>query len=279
MIIKYKSFENLLKDAPNWKSQHFIDIENHYKENEIKQAKKIFSNHSLIAIDPTDKSRNVAAVLSKEKYSKFIYFARKLLENPELAYFIQKDVVMTKTGKEKIISGMQKNNQKMVIVLFKKPKVIDDILYPQLRKFMEHLVHVLNVNDFKVERSFEFANPITEEAGVAIELLSDAVPGIKVIYGPSVFNPKAHQDIFIKKHKNFWFENERFRAEISREFTSAYDLLKKILSQKEAQLRNYGVPSYIAPVISKKFDVVSLEKISKIKTIDFWKNLSPSMIK
>lgn len=277
LIVKYGTFENVLQEAMKWQFQQIIDIENHHLPQNAKHLKKVFAEQPLIFIDPTDKSRNVAAVLSKGKLSRLIFFARKFLQKPEEKYFVAKSFAITKGKINKTVSEIKAKKANILVVAFKKPEVIDDILYPQLRKFKMHVMHELNRHDFKVERAFEFADDAQKIAGIGLELLNDEVPKIKIIFGPSIFNPKQHQDNFIAKHKRFWFEDDRFRAEIERKDVSAESFIKSTLKKKEKQLKAEGIPGYVASSISRKFYIFGINSLQKIKAPDFWESLKPSV--
>ncbi|MEM5815670.1 MAG: CCA tRNA nucleotidyltransferase, partial [Candidatus Aenigmatarchaeota archaeon] len=87
LIIKYKSFLNLLKECQKWKLGEIIDLENYYKKEDYLVLRKIFFKQPLIVIDPTDKNRNVAAALTLENFFKFKKIAKEFLLNPSKETF------------------------------------------------------------------------------------------------------------------------------------------------------------------------------------------------
>ncbi|MEM4209222.1 MAG: CCA tRNA nucleotidyltransferase, partial [Candidatus Anstonellaceae archaeon] len=73
LILYYGSFLEVLKAASKWKKFTVIDIKNYYSQEE---AIKIFQPANFIVVDPVDKNRNVAAVVSRTSFSRFVLAAR-----------------------------------------------------------------------------------------------------------------------------------------------------------------------------------------------------------
>lgn len=273
LIINHNTFENVLKEAQNWRYQKIVDMKKAYSTKDYKKLKRNFKDQSFIFIDPTDKNRNVAAVLSREKYATFILNARKFLEKPSSNYFFPKEI---KINKKKILDYLMKKKSKTIVIEFIKPEIIDDILYPQLRRLEKRIVKILKDNDFRVTDSLIYSNG---KCGVAIELMYTELPAYKKISGPSVFNPPKHQDIFIKKYKKVWFEGDRFFAEVKRKYYKSEDFLKDYLRGSEKKLIEKGIPNHFAKIISKKFRIIKENEIRKIKEEEFWKGLEKVKIK
>jgi tRNA nucleotidyltransferase (CCA-adding enzyme) len=267
LVINYNTFENVLKQARNWRYQDIVDMEKAYTTRDYKRLKRNFKDQPFIFIDPTDKNRNVAAVLSREKYATFILDARKFLEKPSFNYFFPKE---RKINKKKILGYLKKKKSKIIVIEFKKPEIIDDILYPQLRRFRRMIVKILKENDFRVTDSWIYSN---RKCGIALELIYTELPTYKKISGPSVFNPPEHQDMFIKKYKKVWFEGDRFFAEVKRKYYKSEDFLRDHLKCSEKKLIEKGIPNHLAKVISKKFRIIKENEIKKIKEEEFWKGL------
>mgnify|MGYP001611005565 FL=1 len=81
LIIHYKGFMNLIKNASKWKLKTIIGNEADVKTlNESKLG-------SLIFLDPVQNSRNAAAALSKEKYEEFINICKTFVKNPSDIFF------------------------------------------------------------------------------------------------------------------------------------------------------------------------------------------------
>lgn len=117
LIIYYKSFDNLIKNAAKWKEKQVIDPSNYYKnKEEIFRELNASKRYSpLILIDPVQKDRNAAAALSKERFDLFISLAKKYLKNPSETFFIEKEVAIKKLKGYTIIKVKPMRGKKDII--------------------------------------------------------------------------------------------------------------------------------------------------------------------
>jgi tRNA nucleotidyltransferase (CCA-adding enzyme) len=265
LIIKYKTFENLLKASLNWKIQEIIDLENYYKKTEYQNLKKIFKGQPLIVIDPTDKERNVAAALSIKNFFKFKKIAKDFLENPcEKTFYGTKNYL---TDFEFTNLRIKRGTQ-ILMIKFVPPKVVPDILWPQLRKFAERLEGILE------ERKYEFKvygkDVYTDENELAIVLIEMEVyslPNIQKIVGPYVFDEK-NSKAFLDAHKDAligpYVEDDRWVVEVERKFKKAKEKISDSLKKPVEILRAKGIPNYIAEALSKGFEILEAEQIEKL---------------
>ncbi|MFH1432458.1 MAG: CCA tRNA nucleotidyltransferase [archaeon] len=273
LVIYYGSFENIISQAQNWKHQQVIDIEGMYTEAEHKKARNMFKDQPLIVIDPTDKNRNVAAVLSVEKLARFIVHARRFREKPDRKYFFP---VKRKIDAKKIAESYHEKGFNIYAVVFEKPDVIEDVLYPQLRKLRSNLVNYLKRHDFVVADSWVFAN---DECGIGLNVINTTVPKYKIIEGPSVFNPPKHQESFISTHKKVWLRDERYATEVKRDFNVIDDSIRAFFVGPVDALLDRGVPMNFAKIIAADFKVLSGKKIIRIKAEEFWDGVLKENIK
>jgi tRNA nucleotidyltransferase (CCA-adding enzyme) len=265
LIINYKTFVNLLKAATKWKIQEIIDLEKFYKKEEYNLVKKIFKNQALIVIDPTDKTRNVAAALSSENFFKFKKACEEFLKNPCEETFFEKVNYMTDFE----FSRMKlKRGTEVLLIKFKPPKVSSDILWPQLRKFAERIESILE------EKKYEFKvygkSVYTDEKDLAlvlIELEVYSLPYIQKIVGPYVFDEK-NSKAFLETHKTCligpYVEDDRWVAEVERRFKTAKEKILDSLSKPIDILKAKGIPNYIAEALAKGFEVIDGLEIEKL---------------
>jgi len=265
LIINYKTFLNLLKAATKWKAQEIIDLEKFYKKEEYALLKKIFKNQALIVLDPTDKTRNVAAALSSENFFKFKKVCEEFLKNPCEETFFGKINYMTDFE----FSRMKlKRGTEVLLIKFKPPKVSSDILWPQLRKFAERIESILE------ERKYEFKvygkAVYTDEKDLALVLLELEVyslPYIQKIIGPYVFDEK-NSKAFLEAHKNPlvgpYVEDDRWVVEVERRFKTAKEKILDSLSKPIDILKAKGIPNYIAEALAKGFEVIDGLEIEKL---------------
>jgi tRNA nucleotidyltransferase (CCA-adding enzyme) len=259
LIINYGRFLDVLKAVANWKPEEIIDIENYYQDKEYWKLRKQFKDQILILIDPTDKNRNTAAALTSENFFKFKKSASQFLEKPSEELFFKKKIKLI-TENELIQLQMQRRTE-LIFIKFVPPKVIQDILWPQLRRFAERLQSILEEKkyEFKVLRKDVY----TDEKDLALVLLEMEISKLPIIQkniGPKVFDLDDSKR-FIDKYKNAllgpYVENDFWVAETRRKFLAARDKLHDSLKETVDTLKAKGIPNYIAEEIAKGFEVFS----------------------
>ena len=267
LIIKCGTFLNLLKYAQGWGYQELMDMENGYKKSEHKAIKRKFENQPLIFIDPTDRNRNVAAVLSSEKLARFIYFAGKFLEDPSINYFfpLEKSV-----DTKRILRSAKDRGTYHLAVRFQRPDLIEDILYPQLRRFRRRMSDCLKAEGFVILSSWEFAD---NDCGIALELLSPTVPRFRKMVGPKIFDPKTNRDNFVRKYENIWFECDRMVSEVRRKHFDVISMLTAFFDGSAKDLSDKGIPKNIADSMKKNISLIEGKDLLSIESEEFWKGL------
>jgi tRNA nucleotidyltransferase (CCA-adding enzyme) len=173
LIIKYGNFINVLKNAVTWRPGEIIDIESFYERRDYPKLRKKFKNQVLILIDPIDKERNAAAAISATSFYKLKKLASMFLSKPSKYLFFPKKVKPI-TERELIIKQMKRRTE-LILVSFKPPKVVPDILWPQLRRFAERLEGILKEYEFEVLRKDVYTN----EKDLAVVLLEMQVSKLK----------------------------------------------------------------------------------------------------
>ncbi|MBI2084274.1 MAG: CCA tRNA nucleotidyltransferase [Candidatus Aenigmarchaeota archaeon] len=267
LVIKYGGFSNVIKATSAWQPGTIIDLENSYKKEDYQQLIRSFKGNPLILIDPTDKNRNTASALSVENFLKFKKLAKSFIAKPNANYFFEsKTKPLTGRELERILAGRK---TELIVVKFKPPKVVPDILWPQLRRFTERLSNILEETkyEFKVLRS----DCYTDEKDVAIALLEmeiSKLPPIQKRIGPSVFDIKDASRFLEKYNQPLagpFVEDDKWVVEIRRRFVTAHEKVSDSLKNKEDILKAKGVPNYIAAQLAKRFEIVSDgEKLVKL---------------
>jgi len=236
LIIEYGSFLNLVKNASKWRAGHEINFNG--------DAKK-FKN-PLIVIDPVDRNRNVGAALSAESFYRFVKACKDFIENPSKDFFFKKEV-KPYTVKE-LSKEFKRRGTRWYLISFEKPDVLDDILYPQLRRGIRAIDKMLEQNGFKVLRSDFYCN---KECVLAFEMETWQVPKIMKNIGPDIYSKHAEQFLKHYKESKVFIEGENWVVETEREFTIVLHFLKDLLKKSEKELLEKGIPSKIAPLMKK----------------------------
>lgn len=259
LVIAYRSFLNVLRAAMKWRAGEVVDMEKFYGKEDYQRLVDMFRGHPLVLIDPTDRTRNAAAALSAFNFFKLKKYAQVFLDKPSLELVTGRDVQpMTE---QELVEVQMKRRTELVVVKFIPPKVVPDVLWPQLRRFVDRLQSILEETkyEFKVLSKDVFTDN-TFIATVILEMEVSKLPMVQKRVGPLIFDLKDAEN-FLGKYKdaaigvypedNFWV------AEVNREFLTARDKIVDSLSKPLDVLKAKGIPNHIAERIANGFEVFS----------------------
>ncbi|RLJ02821.1 MAG: CCA tRNA nucleotidyltransferase [Candidatus Aenigmatarchaeota archaeon] len=256
LIIKYIKFRNLVEDAADWWPGKVIDIEGFYRSEKYLREKK-FPGDALIVVDPVDRNRNVASVLSSENFIWFVKKCQEFVEEPnEDIFFGKPRYEMTLRG---IAEKLRERGTEFLMIYFAAPEEVHrDILWPQMRKLLKRIEDVLKDGGFRPLRSDIWSDETN--CILIFEMEVDELPAVKEVLGPSIFDRKNSEG-FLKKYrgKKIFLQENRWVAETEREFRRAIELIRDFLSGDEDELRGRGVPKDLARVISE--DVAVADRV------------------
>lgn len=177
LIIKYGTMLKVLEAFKSTKGPMKISL------NEGDPMK--FEN-PIVIIDPTDITRNAAAAISQENFSKMKISSRRFLQEPEEKYF--------DADRQYFPEKFEKRGTATRIFFLERPDLIDDILYSQAARFRNILVQILEEEGFYPLSS---EVELSEKIEVFVECKVDRLPGTRVHVGPPVDAPNAMD--FIRK--------------------------------------------------------------------------------
>ena len=218
LIVQHGSLFELMKAASQWHAP-IIDTERHLSED---AAKRKFPQAPLVVVDPTDSGRNVAAVVAHTSLSRFIFECRRFLAAPSEKFFFTKKIV--RTPKE-IAKAMKARGTTCLAVRFPAPKVVPDVLWPQLRKTAQALSRKLSDQGFSVFGCYHWSDGA--ECVVLFEVDRWELPAIAKAVGPSIRFARDCES-FVKKHRNalnLHIEHDRMVAVERREVQHALPAL------------------------------------------------------
>jgi len=153
LVLELGGFVPLVESARSWHPPMEFDPEGH--------AERTFDD-PLVVVDPTDPTRNVAAVLSTANLARFQHYARELLSAPTEGLFEPMDP--TPLDPAGVRDHLNRRETTPVAVVFDAPNVVDDQLWPQLRRSLDGIVRGLNDHGFDVLR----ARAMTDGKGSAV---------------------------------------------------------------------------------------------------------------
>ena len=245
LILKYGNFIQTLKTAAeNWNYGYIVDIENYGTAHLFKDP--------LIAVDPVDKNRNVAAALTLQKMSEFIVGAGNFLHNPSEEYFAITDY----NTKPSIMMDQFKNRAtKTVIIFFKPPKIPADAVYPQIKKTENSIVRVAESEGFSVFGSESWTNE-NDLAVILIEFETWKLPYIKKHEGPKIWI-REHQERFLEKYGNkAWIEDDRWVVGVKRDYMDAELLISDLMTGKKSGYLKFG--KHLKKKIMKEHQIIDV---------------------
>jgi len=253
LISEYEDFRSLLVDAEDWPEQKVIDPENHHEQGLPEELEQKFSEDNLVVIDPVDPERNVAAVLSTENYADFIYEAWKFNTEAGINFFRESGPEYDRFELEQEV----KDRGDFLVLEFESPEEVDDVVYPQMRKALSRLKSELEKNDFRIyESGFHVDGG---EARIFFEL-DQHLPLVEELKGPRVFHGRDHIRQFTSKYDNTFVQGDRLVAKTEREYTDARSLLKGFVSRSRDELKEAGIPNYVAEKMEEaRFSEVIVE--------------------
>ena len=253
LILKYGSFIDVLKNVSKWKHRVHICIE----EGNFRRFED-----SLVFIDPVDPNRNVASAVSERSKSIMTFASAQFLKKPSIKFFFPNPV--KPLSSDSLLRKISERETKIFMVIFPKPKLIDDVLYPQMRRTMDTFVVILQ--DFHPLNTYYFVDEA--QAYFLIELERDTLPRVKKHEGPPVWTDNAEK--FYEKWKRDAFrgpyiEGYRIYADVERKPQTVEDVLRK-------SIKNYKLGKHFDEikekmVVKKLVDIMN--KMDRVKLTEF----------
>lgn len=142
LVLHYGSFASVLQNASTWKPGLCIDPEGHGT---------VHHDEPMIVVDPVDPGRNVAAALTKDKMLLFASAARSFMVQPKVGFFFPLPVVPL--SDEQLKAHMDARSTMPILIEFAAPDVVEDVLFPQLRKAESTIKALLDRHGFTLLRS------------------------------------------------------------------------------------------------------------------------------
>lgn len=235
LIMKYGTFRSVIENASSWTHGTTLWLEG--------KGRSRFQD-PLIFYDPVDLKRNVASALTVDRFALFIQACKEFSYEERLEFFFPRE--REPLPMSKMIEMIAERGTSVVIVSFDRPDILDDNLYPQIRRTHEGLLNLLMGEDFVVVDS---AFHPGERISFVFELQEDVLPRCRKHVGPPVWI--EHSQRFLEKWGKAgmsrpFIEKGRWNVLVEREFTNAVDLLiEKVestaLGSEFKRMIGYGV--------------------------------------
>ena len=220
LVMRFGSFRDVLKAASAWKVGEHIELPD-YPGKEFDEP--------LTFIDPVDSGRNVASAVSVETMLRLVMASREYLAGPDEKFFFPEPRETWEVEKIEEVAGDRLGN--IVAVSLPALDLIDDVLYPQLKKSISSVAAMLERADFEIDK---LTIHVDDSNHLLIELSSMKLPKEKKHRGPPANSANAKE--FLAKWKTLgisepYEEDGRWFVMARREFTRADDLLKAKLRE------------------------------------------------
>jgi len=253
MILRYGSFKATIENAAkHWSYGYTIDLMNYQTGENFKDP--------LVAVDPVDPNRNVAAALTLQKMSEFVVAAVNFHEEPKESYF---------KGLSKVVDPhtlkqtFKKRQTKTVLITFKPPKIPADAVYPQIKKTEHSIVKLVQLEGFEVFGSASWTDE-TNQAVILIEFEVWELPVLKKHLGPKIWI-REHQKRFLEKYpNNAWIEGDRWVVGVEREYTDVLTLLSDLMTGKKSGYLKFG--KHLKKKIMAEHQIVDVNEIIEKET-------------
>ncbi len=254
LILKYNSFQNLLVCAQHWRygEQLFLHDETlpHF-------------DTPLIFIDPIDSERNVSSALSKEKSDLFIKACKAYLKRPQITFFFPNKIKPWSLDKiRKEIEGKE-----FIGIKIKKPEIIAENLYPQVRKAVRSIIDLCTQYDFTITDSFFHIT--NDSVYIVLHPEKSKISKTMCHMGPPI-NLKKNADDFIEKWTNNpqtvkkpFEKDNRLYVEIKREYVEIKELFEK-------QIKVLSLGKHIDPIVQEDFTILDRNDLLKENLCMLW---------
>ncbi|PSP75054.1 CCA tRNA nucleotidyltransferase [Halobacteriales archaeon QS_1_68_20] len=235
LVLAYGGFRETLEAAADWQPPVRLDPADHGRAG---------FDDPLVVIDPTDPERNVAAVTSATNVARLQHHARAFLADPTVERCVPDDPDPLSAAA--VSEHVDRRSTTPVAVRFDAPDLVDDQLYPQLRKSLSGVADELDRRGFDVFRTATWAadgggdgpddtsdGDSAGDANPAVLLVELAVaerPRVERHEGPPV-HVRQHAEGFYEKYDDEdaygpFVDGDRYVVERDREFPTARAFLE-----------------------------------------------------
>lgn len=217
LIIYYKGFDNLLKNAVDWKKGVIIDVAKH--KSRINKSKL----GPLVVIDPVDSKRNAAAALSEEKFKRFIAGCKGYLNNPRDEFFEKRRIRLKDLSDKDVVLRAVPLEGRRDVVGAKLLKTLENI-----GKMLKEEGYVIKESDWYWDNNVLFW----------FKVKSVELPPFKKHYGPPMHMKDNVEDFKLRwEGYRIMKEGDRLYVNIPRKYIKLRDFVGYII--KDDDVRKY----------------------------------------
>jgi len=173
LVLRFGSLRALLEAARGWRLPVRLAEPGH-------EPPRLPADVALIIADPVDPNRNVASALSRRNLALLVLAAREYVERPSEAWFSPRP--SRPLPLHDALKRLEARASHVTVVRLSRPDLVDDTLYPQIRKAERAIVEEVGRSGFEVIGSASVAGP--DRVLVAVEVAHSHRAGVRVQEGP-----------------------------------------------------------------------------------------------
>ena len=173
LVLEYGSFRGLLRAARDWSIPVRL-------EEPGSEPPRLPAEVALVLADPVDPNRNVASALSRRNLGVFVVSARRYLERPDRSWFDPPTPTSYSVADAR--ARVAERRSHVTVVRLGRPDLVDDTLYPQIRKAERAVAEELARAEFTVLGSWSAADP--HGLVIVVELGYPDRPAVRARPGP-----------------------------------------------------------------------------------------------
>jgi tRNA nucleotidyltransferase (CCA-adding enzyme) len=125
LVLRFGSFRGLLRAARDWSVPVRLEAPG-------REPPRLPAEVALVLADPVDPNRNVASALSRRNLATVILAARGYLEAPDRSWFVLRGP--QPLPRAEALRRLSERASHVSVIRLPRPALVDDTLYPQLRK-------------------------------------------------------------------------------------------------------------------------------------------------
>lgn len=258
ILLYYKTFRNTIKKASNWKKQTKLSL----------TTKEFLDFYTpLVFIDPVDPNRNVASALAEEKFDLFVKACKEYNKHPKETFFFPNPVKYW--ALDKIKETIKKQDCKYIGIKFEKPEIIDENLYPQIRKTAHSIKELGERHGFSIFDTSYCVDKNQQQITIIIKTGKESLPKKLLHQGPPTTLKENVQEFKEKWKDNSrvqkgpYEKNGRFVVEIEREYTTFVDLLR-------ANMPSLSLGKHINKIMQSQYTILINNELITKHLQPFW---------
>jgi tRNA nucleotidyltransferase (CCA-adding enzyme) len=175
LVVRYGRFRALLEEARDWRPPVRLVVHGG-------PLPRVPEEVALILDDPVDPARNVSSALTLANLATFVLAARGYLDRPSEAWF--EVPARARVDRAEGVRRAGERGTHVAVLGLPRPSLVDDVLYPQLRKAERGVREAIDRLGFQGIGTGAGAD--ADGLVVAVEVAHGELPNVRVRDGPPV---------------------------------------------------------------------------------------------